>query len=189
MVKKTYVKHRKENKSRSYVDNKKLYEELSIYAKAYKEAKEQNKPKPQMSSYLGMAIIKISEGLSMRWNFNGYTYREEMVGDAIENVVKYVHNFDPDKYKNAFGYITMIINNAFLRKMDDEKKQVYIRHKVLEEHTLQNRLASVSEHEENFKITVDLNEDGRLDNLINKFEAKAKKPKRKKGVELFEDEK
>jgi hypothetical protein len=173
-----------------YVDNKKLYEELAKYSVAFKEAKENNKPRPQMSAYLGMAIIKISEGLSMRWNYNGYTYRDEMVGDAIENVVRYVHNFDPVKYKNAFGYITMIINNAFLRKMEAEKEQVYIRHKVLEDHTLQNRLASVGENEENFKITVDLNEDGRLDNLINKFESKKmKKPKKKKGVELFEDEK
>ena len=44
----------------------------------------------------------------------------------------YAHNFDPDKSKNPFSYFTQIIYYAFLRRIQKEKKQSYIKYKAIE---------------------------------------------------------
>ena len=71
---------------------------------------------------IAMAIMKISEGLSTKPNFSGYTFREDMVGDGIENCIKYVRNFDPKKSSNPFSYFTQICFFAFLRRIQTEAK-------------------------------------------------------------------
>jgi len=52
-----------------------------------------------------------------------------MISDGIENCLQYIHNFDPEKSKNPFAYFTQIIWYAFLRRIQKEKKQLYIRFK------------------------------------------------------------
>jgi len=44
----------------------------------------------------------------------------------------YAHNFNPEKSKNPFSYFTQIIYYAFLRRIEKEKKQNYIKYKLLE---------------------------------------------------------
>jgi molybdenum cofactor biosynthesis enzyme MoaA len=46
----------------------------------------------------------------------------------------YAHNFDPEKSKNPFSYFTQIIYYAFLRRIEKEKKQAYIKLKMTEIH-------------------------------------------------------
>ena len=55
-----------------------------------------------------------------------------MVSDGIENCINYIDNFDPDKSKNPFAYFTQIIYYAFLRRIQKEKKQLYIKHKAIQ---------------------------------------------------------
>jgi hypothetical protein len=62
----------------------------------------------------------------------GNTFREEMVSDGIENAIMYLDNFDPEKSKNPFAYITQIIFFAFLRRIQKEKKQCYVKMKLFE---------------------------------------------------------
>jgi len=169
-----------------YVDNKKLYAEMVKFIAAYREAVANETPKPKVPEYIGESIIKIATRLSNIPNFIGYTYKEEMIGDGIENVLAYIHNFNPDKHNNPFAYFTMIISNAFLRRLEKEKKQTYIKHKMLERNYLNNTLSDNSDDDP--RVTLELNSDGRLDNLINKFETKEAKKKKIKGVEKFLDE-
>ena len=53
-----------------------------------------------------------------------------MIGDGIENCVMYASNFDPEKSTNPFSYFTQIIYFAFLRRIQKEKKQNYIKYKA-----------------------------------------------------------
>jgi len=53
-----------------------------------------------------------------------------MISDGIENCLQYIHNFDPDKSQNPFAYFTQIIWYAFLRRIQKEKKQTYIKFKA-----------------------------------------------------------
>jgi hypothetical protein len=61
-----------------------------------------------------------------------YTFRDDMISDGIENCLVYVHNFDPAKSKNPFGYFTQIIFYAFIRRIQREKKHTYIKYKLME---------------------------------------------------------
>jgi hypothetical protein len=56
-----------------------------------------------------------------------------MIGDGIENCLMYFENFDPTKSKNPFAYFTQIIYYAFLRRIQKEKKQLYVKYKSTEQ--------------------------------------------------------
>jgi hypothetical protein len=88
--------------------------------------------KPPVSNYIGKCIYDICNNLAFMPKFINYSYRNEMVGDAIESCLKAVDNFDVEKSANPFGYFTQIAFYAFLNRIDKEKKEAYIRAKVLE---------------------------------------------------------
>ena len=110
------TKSRKEH----YVDNKKLFE-------AMKDFKELCKENEEMECFL-----KIANGLSYKPNFVNYTYKDEMVSDGIENCLQYLYNFNPEKSNNPFAYFTQIIYYAFIRRIQKEKKQTHIKHRIIE---------------------------------------------------------
>ena len=116
-----------------YVNNKDFTAAVSEYAIAIKEAKESEGTPPQMSEYIGESIYKIATRLSTRPNFINYTYRDEMICDAIENCIQYLGNFNIEKSSNAFAYVTQICYYAFLRRIQKEKKQVFIKQKSIME--------------------------------------------------------
>ena len=80
--------------------------------------------------------------MSHKANFVRYTYREEMVMDAVENCLKAIENYNIDKATrtgkpNAFAYFTQIAWYAFLRRIEKEKKQQDIKMKYLSESGLE----------------------------------------------------
>ena len=97
-----------------------------------RKTKYRNPPPPIVSDYMGECFYKIATHLSYRPNFINYTYREEMVGDGIENCIRYAKNFNPEKSKNPFAYFTQIIYYAFLRRIAKEKKQTTIKEKIVQ---------------------------------------------------------
>ena len=119
-------------KSEHYVNNKQLLEALIVYREKVAHAKENDLPKPRITNYLGECFLKIATHLSYKPNFVNYMFREDMIGDGIENCVQYIHNFDPAKSNNPFAYFTQIIYYAFLRRIQKEKKQLEIKTKIIE---------------------------------------------------------
>ena len=55
-----------------------------------------------------------------------------MISDGIENCLQYIHNFNPEKSKNPFAYFTQIIYYAFIRRIQKEKKQSHVKHRMIE---------------------------------------------------------
>ena len=119
-------------KKEHYVDNKKFLAALVVYRTECAEATEKGLGKPRVSNYIGDCFLKIATHLSYRPNFINYMYREDMIGDGIENCVQYIHNFDPDKSSNPFAYFTQIVYYAYLRRIAKEKRQQAIREKILD---------------------------------------------------------
>ena len=119
-------------KSEHYVNNKELLEALIVYRAKVAHAKENDLPKPRITNYLGSCFLKIATHLSYKPNFVNYMFRDDMISDGIENCVQYIHNFDPEKSRNPFGYFTQIIHYAFLRRIQKEKKQLDIKNKIIE---------------------------------------------------------
>lgn len=92
--------------------------------------------------------MKIATHLAHKPNFAGYSFKDEMVCDGIENCLQYIHNFDPKKSKNPFAYFTQIIFYAFLRRIQKEKKQLYTKHAATQLRTLTNTLSDTQEHDD-----------------------------------------
>lgn len=78
-----------------------------------------------ISDELATYIKKIAEGLSYAPNFINYTYKDEMVGDAILKMIQALEfkKFDIDNRDNPFGYFTTIAFHAFINRIKKEKKQ------------------------------------------------------------------
>jgi len=117
-------------KKRNYVNNPDLLQALIDYREACKEAEDSGDKIPQVPEYIGKCILLIAQRLATKPNFSGYSYKEEMISDGIENCLQYIHNFDPEKSSNPFAYFTQIIWFAFLRRIQKEKKQTYIKFKA-----------------------------------------------------------
>ena len=122
------AKNAKQNEH--YVNNKEFTAAVAEYNEKVKLAESKGKTPPQMSNYIGECIYKIATRLSTRPNFINYTYRDEMICDAIENCIQYIGNFNVEKSNNAFAYITQICYYAFLRRIQKEKKQVFIKQQM-----------------------------------------------------------
>ena len=120
-----------------YVNNKEFSEAVFDYAVEAHKAREKNKPQPKVTDYIAKCFIKIAEGLSHRPNFVRYTYREEMVMDAVENCLRAIGNYNIEAATrtgkpNAFSYFTQICYYAFIRRITKEKKQQDIKFRFIE---------------------------------------------------------
>jgi hypothetical protein len=120
-----------------YVNNKQFSQSVVDYVTSVNEAREKMIDEPIIPEYIGSCFLKIAEGLSHKPNFVGYTYREEMVMDAVENCIKAIMNYDVKKatrtgLPNAFAYFTQITYYAFLRRIAKEKKQQDIKEKYMD---------------------------------------------------------
>lgn len=130
-------------KKRNYVNNRDLLNALIAYRALVAESKaaEEERP-PRIPEYIGECIYLIATRLATKPNFSGYSYKDDMISDGIENCIQYIHNFNPDKSENPFAYFTQIIWYAFLRRIHKEKKQMYIKFKssqmLMLEHEIQN---------------------------------------------------
>lgn len=123
-------------KSIHYVNNKEFSQAVVNYCTVVKEAKEKESSLPIVPNYIAHCFLKIAEGLSHKSNFIRYTYREEMVMDAVENCLKAIENYNIEAATrsgnpNAFAYFTQISWYAFLRRIAKEKKQQDIKLKYL----------------------------------------------------------
>lgn len=155
-----------------YVDNKKFYTALLHHKKLVEAAKANKTQEPRVSDYVGECLYKIAVRLSLKPNFINYTYRDEMISDGLENCINYLNNFDPEKYDNPFAYFTQIIWYAFLRRIEKEKKHLYIKQKTLENFYFEGLLADQAIDDDNGKpVTVDL-DNAYMNNLVEAFEEK-----------------
>lgn len=111
-----------------YVNNANFSLAVVEYVKEANAAKKNKKLVPVIPNYIAECFLRIAEGLSHKSNFIRYTYREEMVMDAVENCLKAIHNYNLETATrtgkpNAFAYFTQITWYAFLRRIAKEKRQ------------------------------------------------------------------
>lgn len=181
-------------KRKHYVDNKQLYATLVEYREKRLAAEADGSPRPPIPNYIGECLLQIATRLSYKPNFANYMFREEMIGDGIENCINYLNNFNPEKSTNPFAYFTQIIYYAFLRRIDREKRQLYVKHKALENSMIMHELADQGHAEsgDGTPITINIDSDYMKDfvtNFEDKVEArKQKRISKKKGLENFFDD-
>ena len=134
---------RAQRKSIHYVNNAEFSQAVVEYVTQVQEAKKQESTLPIVPDYIASCFLRIAEGLSHKSNFIRYTYREEMVMDAVENCLKAIENYNLEAATstgapNAFAYFTQITWYAFLRRIAKEKKQQDIKLKYLTKSGIEN---------------------------------------------------
>jgi len=139
------------DKSRHYVDNKQFLAALIDYQQAVEAARVAGEERPRVTEYIGSCFLLIASQLSLKHNFANYSYREEMISDAVENCLLYMHNFDPLKYTNPFAYFTQISYYAFLRRIKKEKRQVEIKGKYIESIDIENFLSELKQNHDDLE--------------------------------------
>ena len=186
---------KEKSKANHYIDNKEFYAAMIEWKKQVNNNEKSGEPRPPVTDYIGKCFLDIAQHLSYRPNFINYPYRDEMVGDGIENCLMYAHNFDPEKSKNPFSYFTQIIYYAFLRRIEKEKKQSYVKYKMLEridDNLIQSWYRKNYFESDETSVEKILSSHLKLtDQDIEKFtpKKKTKKTKKKKLDAFLEDEK
>lgn len=96
--------------------------------------------KPVVSHDLGSILLQIAQNLSYRRNFINYSFREEMVGDGVENCLKYIDNYNCREYHNPFAYFTQTCFYAFVRRINKEDKQSEVKGAVYDKQVVEHEI-------------------------------------------------
>lgn len=136
-----------------YVNNKDFYESIVKWRNEEKETGIQKIP-----DKIALSIMKICENLAKSGRFSGYTWKQEMIADAILSCIQFCRNFDPEKSQNPFAFYTQIAYNAFVQRIKLEKQKI-------ETHF---------EYTQQIEMLYDLSaecddEDGKFENINNKI--------------------
>jgi hypothetical protein len=101
----------------------------------------------RITENLGKMFIKLSERYAQRSNWRGYTYVEEMRGQAVLQLSQIGLQFDESKSENPFAYYTAAVTNSFTRVLNIEKNNQNIRDDMLESHGLTPSLTRQNQQE------------------------------------------
>ena len=123
---------RKPKSVKNYINGPDFFRSLVEYNELLNRSHNQEK-KPQIPKYIGECIMKIAEKLSTKYNFINYSFKDEMVLDAIEKMVEKVEKYDITRDNpNPFAYFSQIAWNVFLQKIKSESRETYTKHKNFE---------------------------------------------------------
>lgn len=101
------------NKKEYYVNPKEFYEQIKTFYET-----------DDLTDNLANSVNKIAIGLSYATNFINYTYKDEMVGDAIVKMFTALKHkkFNIESHSNPFSYFTTIAYHAFIHRIKKEKR-------------------------------------------------------------------
>ncbi|MBU0964686.1 sigma factor for late transcription, partial [Patescibacteria group bacterium] len=93
----------------------------------------------------------IATNYANKGNFAGYTWKRDMINDAVYTCVRYAHNFDPNKQKvpNPFAYFTQICYHSFLNYIKKQNKFSKIKD------TLYNNVYMLDENDQYMEKSID----------------------------------
>lgn len=134
-----------------YVNNKQFEDEIRKYYKSN-----------SITDYLADSIRRIAYGLSFAPNFINYSYRDEMIGDAVVKMyqaLKY-KKFKLDKGFSPFSYFTTIAFHAFISRIKKEKKH----HQLITDYRERNYDSLINSNEEESGVRVYTETSGHMDN-------------------------
>ena len=91
-----------------------------------------NKKHGKATDKLARMWMKLCDRYGTRGNVRGYTYNDEMRGQAILQLAQIGLQFDESKSNNPFAYYTAAVTNSFVRVINIEKRNQNIRDDILE---------------------------------------------------------
>lgn len=84
----------------------------------------------------GVYIVRMVLGLANNGKFSGYTWRDEMIADALLQCNKALigRKYDFDRGFNIFSYFNRVAWREFIHRIKVEKKKVELHKEYIEEH-------------------------------------------------------
>ena len=170
-----------------YVNNAEMLEAIKTYKTRLKDARDNGANEPRIPEYLGKCVLMIANRLSYKSNFINYSYRDDMVLDGIENCIQCMNSFDPDKSSNPFSYFTQVIYFAFLRRIAKEKKQSYIKGKLIQDMAFESFELQDHDDDGDFRnaYAAFMQANSTFDDSFIKNKEKKKKIKQEQSLENF----
>jgi len=119
-------------------DNNKIVGILVDWIPGRKKAMKDGTKLPAVPEIIGRTVYTIVNKTSTRYNYRNYPYREDMVSDAVLNIIRYLHTFDVShvgikKKVNFFSWVTMCADRSFSKKISDEEGQTYLKLRAFDE--------------------------------------------------------
>lgn len=114
-----------------YVNNDEMLSAYIAYQQSREEAAAQGLPDPILPRFLGECFLKICHRTAYKYNFINYSFRDEMISDAIENCMAGCNTFDHKRGKYIFSYYTTVAWNAFIRRIQKEEKQSRLKGRII----------------------------------------------------------
>lgn len=158
-----------------YINNKEL---LKLFI-------EWDKENEQMPERLAKAIMLICDQLTKSGKFVGYTWREDMYGDAILACFRAAKNFDPNKTNNPFAFLTTVAFNACRRRINIEHGLLATQSSFM--HSLDN-MYELQDSEDNYGFVDNSVKNYSLNNVkeyVHPLERKKKKEKEDIHADMF----
>ena len=115
-------------KNKNYIENELIYNQILEWKEKYNAVKAETGEEIGVSEELTRSIYTIANRLASRYNFSGYSFKDDMVQDAMYVILKYMRNYDVTK-TNPHAYITTCCWNAFRNRINIEKKDVIKKYK------------------------------------------------------------
>lgn len=109
-------------KKNNYINNKELLEEIR-----------KSRQHGRLTEKAGLAFMQIATRYASKPNFANYSYKDEMICDAICKMCEVWEKFDETKSSNIFAYMTSVTHNQFVQILNKEKNQRNIRDAILED--------------------------------------------------------
>lgn len=119
-------------------DNDMIVGILKDWIPARKKAIAEGTTLPRIPNIVALKVQMIITNMSMRYNYRDYPFREDMVSDAVVNILRYLHTFDVGhigkKGKiNFFSWVTMCADRSFAKKLTTEEEHSYIKLRSFED--------------------------------------------------------
>lgn len=153
-----------------YIDNRAFLKALIEYRRACWRAKRRHRSNPPIPEYIGECFLRIATHLSYKPNFISYTFRDDMIADGVENCVMYMHNFNPRKSRNPFGYFTSVIYYAFVRRIQKERKHTYLKYKLIEHAIIAGETQASPDDSNSFHVDTELLSYDNVQEFIRRFD-------------------
>jgi len=101
----------------NYVNNENLLEEIRIYSET-----------GVRTEALGAMLLLIASRYAEKGSFAGYSWKDDMICEAVLTCIKYMHNFEVEKEgANPFAYFSKVVHNSFLNYIAKQKKHSNIK--------------------------------------------------------------
>jgi hypothetical protein len=128
---------KKSNKPVNYVSNKAMYAAVIDFQDKYAID-----PNTEIPATVINCFFRLAENLSRKSNFARYSFKEDMVLDGIEECYKRIHSFKREKSDNAFSYFTQVIWNSFVRRINLEADEQFVKATMILDYQLQEQLTN-----------------------------------------------